>query len=229
MSKKAMGRVLNRYEIDQRIVEVIAMSPHSTIDEIAKETGLSYTAVRNSLQRLMSLSVVDESYEAEEPARRGRPATYFQIDKGLRIVIPPRQFQHLALTIIEQLIQEEGTLHVAALLDRAAKIQVKHMITSWEEEKTFPKNLAQMLDRICDYINEQGCFAKHLTSKKGHHIQVRNCVYDKIASAYPGTICRYHESLITNLVLSFDDSLSVIHEEAMAEGAEHCRYVIISV
>ncbi len=229
MSKKAMGRVLNRYEIDQRIVEVITLNPQSTIDQIAKETGLSYTAVRNSLQRLMSLGVVDESYESEGPARRGRPAAYFQIDKGLHIVIPPRQFQHLALTIIDQLVQEEGPEHVAGLLDRAAQLQVNRMVRNWEEEKTVPKNLVQMLDRICEYINEQGCFAKHVAHKKGFYIQVSNCIYDKIASAYPGTICRYHESLITNLIQHHDDSITISHEKAMADGADHCLYAIISV
>lgn len=228
MSKKAMGRVLNRYEIDQRIVEVISLNPHSTIDQIAKETGLSYTAVRNSLQRLISLDVVDESYESEGPTRRGRPASYFQIDKGLHIVIPPRQFQHLAMTIIAQLVQEEGPEHVAELLDRAAQLQVNRMVTNWEETKTVPKNLVQMLDRICEYINEQGCCAKHMAHKKGYYIQVSNCVYDKIASAYPGTICRYHESLISHLVRYHNDSIFISHEKAMAEGADCCRYIIIS-
>ena len=70
MSRKAIGRVLDRYEIDQRIVEIVAVKPNSTIDAIATETGLSYTAVRNSLQRLITLNVIVESYDiGSQPSR----------------------------------------------------------------------------------------------------------------------------------------------------------------
>jgi len=227
MSKRAVGRVMDRYEIDQRIVEVIAVNPQVTIDGIAKETGLSYTAVKNSLQRLANLGVVIETAEVEGPAQRGRPATHFEIDQGLALFIPPRQFQHLALTLVHQLVQEEGPEHVADLLDRAAQSQVERLTSSWEQEKTKPKTLEQMVQFICDYINEQGCYAKHTAFESGYHIQVNNCVYNGIAEIYPGTICRYHESLIIHLVQSHDKSLSIEHDTAMAEGAHHCRYVIL--
>ncbi len=226
MSKRAVGRVLDRYEIDQRIVETIAVKPQVTIDGIAKETGLSYTAVRNSLQRLMNLGVVVETTDTEGPARRGRPATYFRIDKGLQLFIPPRQFKHLALTLVEQLITEEGPEHVTGLLERAAKLQVERLSVTWEKEKTRPKDLAQMVQTICDYINEQGCYAKHTPFEKGFYLQVNNCVYHGVSTTYPGTICRYHESLITLMAHSHNKSLIVTHEQAIAEGAHNCRYII---
>lgn len=227
MSRKAIGRVLDRYEIDQRIVEIVAIKPNSTIDAIATETGLSYTAVRNSLHRLISLKVIVEAYHTEGPSRRGRPATLFRIDKGLQIFIPPKQFQHLALTLIEQLIQEEGTEHVASLLDRAAQLQVTRVISVWEEGNTMPKTLENVLERICDYINQQGCYAKHTSFEKGFYIHVNNCVYDGIATTYPGTICRYHESFITHMIQHHDKAIDVSHEQSIAEGAHNCRYVIL--
>lgn len=226
MSRKAIGRVLDRYEIDQRIVEIVAVKPNSTIDAIATETGLSYTAVRNSLQRLASLKVIVETYDTEGPSRRGRPATLFRIDEGLKIFIPPRQFQHLALTLIEQLIKEEGTEHVASLLDRAAQFQVRRVISEWEEADAMPKTLENVVERVCDYINEQGCYAKHSPFEKGFYIQVNNCVYNGIATTYPGTICRFHESFITHMIQNHDKTINVSHEQSIAEGAHHCLYVI---
>ena len=217
---------MDRYEIDQRIVETIATKPQVTIDGIARETGLSYTAVRNSLQRLINLGVVDETTDTEGPTRRGRPATYFRIDKGLQLFIPPRQFKHLALTLVEQLISEEGPEHVADLLDRAAKLQVDRLALTWKKEQTTPKTLGQMVQAICDYINEQGCYAKHIPFEKGFYLQVNNCVYHGISTSYPGTVCRFHESLITHMAHFHDKSLQVIHEQAIAEGAHHCRYTI---
>ncbi|MFX0079910.1 MAG: helix-turn-helix transcriptional regulator [Candidatus Hermodarchaeota archaeon] len=227
MSRKAIGRVLDRYEIDQRIVEIVAVKPNSTIDAIATETGLSYTAVRNSLQRLISLKVIVETYDTEGPSRRGRPATLFRIDKGLQIFIPPRQFQHLALTLIEQLIKEEGTEYVASLLDRAAQLQVAHVLSSWEEANVAPKTLENVIERICEYINQQGCYATHTVLDKGFYIQVNNCVYEGIATAYPGTICRFHESFIIHMIQHHDDSTKVSHEQSIAEGAHNCLYVIL--
>lgn len=217
---------MDRYEIDQNIVEVIAMTPQVTIDGIAKETGLSYTAVRNGLRRLVSLGVVVETTESEGPTRRGRPATYFRIDKGLQLFIPPRQFRHLALTLIDQLVQEEGPEHVSGLLDRAAKLQVQRMAVTWKKEKTTPKTLEQMIEAICDHINEQGCYAKHTPFTKGFYIHVGNCIYHGVADSYPGVICQYHESLIIFLCEFHDTSLRVTHQEAMATGAHHCRYAI---
>ncbi len=227
MVKRAIGRVMDRYEIDQRIVETIAVKPRVTIDGIAKETGLSYTAVRNSLQRLVNLGVVVEITDTESPTRRGRPATYFRIEKGLQLFVPPRQFKHLALTLIEQIIMEEGPEHVADLLDRAAKLQVEKLSAKWEKEKTRPKTLAQMVQFICDYINDLGCYAKHTTFEKGFYVFVNNCVYLGVAKQYPGTVCRYHESLITHMAHSHDKSVLVSHEQAMAEGAHNCQYTIV--
>jgi predicted ArsR family transcriptional regulator len=226
MSKRAVGRVMDRYEIDQRIVETIALNPQVTIDGIAKKTGLSYTAVRNSLQRLINLQVVVETTESEGPTRRGRPATYFRIDKGLQLFMPPRQFQHLALTLIEQLITEEGAEHIVGLLDRAAQLQVKRLRSEWEKAKTQPKNLAQVVQAICDYINDQGSYAKHQAFSKGFYLYVHNCVYHAVATTYPGTICQYHESFITHMIHSHDKSLNVTHEQAIAEGAHNCQYTI---
>lgn len=227
MSRKAIGRVLDRYEIDQRIVEIVAVKPNSTIDAIATETGLSYTAVRNSLQRLITLNVIVESYDTEGPSRRGRPATLFRIDKGLQIFIPPRQFQHLALTLIEQLIKEEGTEHVANLLDRAAQLHVTRVISGWEEANAMPKTLENVIERICDYINQQGCYATHTSFDKGFYIQVNNCVYNGIATTYPGTICRFHESFITHMIQHHDKTINITHAQSIAKGAHNCRYVIL--
>ncbi len=165
---------------------------------------MSYTAVRNSLQRLISLKVIVETYDTEGPSQRGRPATLFRIDKGLQIFIPPRQFQHLALTLIEQLIKEEGTEHVASLLDRAAQLQVAHVLSSWEEANLMPKTLENVIERICDYINQQGCYATHTVLDKGFYIQVNNCVYEGIATAYPETICHFHESFITQMIQQYN-------------------------
>jgi predicted ArsR family transcriptional regulator len=226
MSKRAIGREMDRYEIDKRIVKTIAVKPKVTIDGIAKETGLSYTAVRNSLQRLVNLGVVVEASDTERQVQRGRPATYFRIEKGLQLFIPPRQFKHLALTLVEQIMKEEGPEHVAGLLDRAAIVEVERLSTEWEKDKTYPKSLEQMVQAICDYINEHGCYAKHIPFEKGFYVQVNNCVYHGVASEYPGTICRYHESLITHMVHYHDRSLIVSHEQAIAEGAKNCRYVI---
>ncbi|MFX1300077.1 MAG: helix-turn-helix transcriptional regulator [Promethearchaeota archaeon] len=227
MSRKAIGRVLDRYEIDQRIVEIVAVKPNSTIDAISTETGLSYTAVRNSLQRLISLKVIVETYDTEGPSRRGRPATLFRIDKGLQIFIPPRQFQHLALTLIEQLIKEEGTEHVATLLDRAAQLHVMRILSEWEEVDNMPESLENVVQRICDYINEQGCYAEHSPFEKGFYILVNNCVYNGIATTYPGTICRFHESFITHMIQHHDQAIDITHDQSIAKGDHHCRYIII--
>ncbi|MFX0169648.1 MAG: helix-turn-helix transcriptional regulator [Candidatus Hodarchaeota archaeon] len=226
MSKNGMGRVLDRYEIDQRIVEVIATQPDATITVIADETGLSYTAVRNALNRLVTLGIIVETSEAEGPSRRGRPASFFRVERALQILVPPRQFQHLALTLIEQLIQEEGVDHVVGLLDRAAELQVSRLITSWKNTDGLPKTLEQMVKRICEYINQQGCYARHEAFSKGFYIHVHNCIYHSIATAYPGTVCRYHESLISHLIKFHNKSLFIEHEESIAHGAHECRYVV---
>ena len=166
MVSEALGRVINRYEIDSRIVETIAFNPHATIDLVAKETGLSYTAVRNGLQRLVELGVISQTEAIGGPGRRGRPAALFSLERGLRIQIPPRNFDHLADILIEQLIKEDGTEQVQKLLDRAAKQQAKRLIKSWKEARSLPRSIDQMVARICDYINSQGCFAKHFSKNE---------------------------------------------------------------
>jgi predicted ArsR family transcriptional regulator len=132
MPKEAVGRVLDRYEIDSKIVECITLHPETTIDFISKQTQLSYTAVRNSLTRLAGLGVIIQVDSFEGTGRRGRPAARFRLDKGLQILIPPRHFQHLATVLIEQLIENEGVAHVGELLENAGKIQAAKLVAAWK-------------------------------------------------------------------------------------------------
>lgn len=227
MEKEAVGRVLDRYQIDSRIVECITLHPDSTIDYISKETRLSYTAVRNSLTRLVGLGVIVQLDQVMGSGRRGRPAARFRLDKGLQILIPPRHFQHLATVLIEQLIENEGAAHVAELLEKAGKIQASKLVAAWKEEGS-PTSLRSTVQRISKLYNSLGGYSQVRRNRDGFYLEVKNCVYGDVASNYPQTICRYHESLISSL-LSYtleDTDVSVKHIMIMAQGDHQCQFRI---
>ncbi|MFX1476016.1 MAG: helix-turn-helix transcriptional regulator [Promethearchaeota archaeon] len=229
MPKEAVGRVLDRYEIDTKIVECITLHPKSTIDFISKETNLSYTAVRNSLTRLTSLGVVIQTDQLEGSGRRGRPAARFRLDKGLQILIPPRHFQHLATVLIDQLIEKEGVAQVEKLLDRAGQVQATKLVAAWKED-TISSSLRSVLQRISKLYNSIGGYSQVRRNQDGFYLEVKNCVYGDVAAAYPHTICRYHESLIANILLQAlaGSSVTVKHEQVMAVGDHQCQFRISS-
>ncbi len=227
MAKEAVGRILDRYEIDSKIVECVTLHPAATIDFISKGTGLSYTAVRNSLTRLTGLGVVIQLDQIMGSGRRGRPAARFRLDKGLQILIPPRNFQHLATVLIEQLIEKEGAAHVGGLLERAGKIQASKLVAAWKVDAALT-SLQSVMQRISKLYNSLGGYSQVRRNRDGYYLEVKNCVYNDIAAAYPSTICCYHESLIANaLILALvGSSVTVKHVKSMAKGDSQCQFRI---
>lgn len=227
MPKEAIGRVLDRYEIDSKIVECVTLNPGSTIDFISKQTRLSYTAVRNSLTRLTGLGVVIQIDQLEGSGRRGRPAARFRLDKGLQILIPPRHFQHLATVLIEQLIENEGVAQVGKLLERAGKAQASKLVAAWKEEVTLT-SLRSVVQRISKLYNSLGAYSQVRRNRDGLYLEVKNCVYGDIATTYPQTICRYHESLIATALHQTvaGSGVTVKHLKVIAKGDQQCQFRI---
>ncbi|MFX1563797.1 MAG: helix-turn-helix transcriptional regulator [Promethearchaeota archaeon] len=226
MPEDPMGRILNRYEIDSRIVECITANPTANIDIISKETGLSYTAVRNSLHRLISMNVLEQIERTTESRGRGRPAMLFRLTKGLQILIPPRQFQNLAVALIDQLIHEEGPNRVEQLLTKSANREATKLINLWKVENALPRTTDAMVERICDFFNRQGSNVRCDFEEGKHYIKVYNCIYSDIAISYPQTICCYHFNLIISLIKFLNTKNTVTHETSIAKGDPHCIYVI---
>ena len=225
MPAHALGRVMDRYEIDAQIVRCITLKPKATIEFISQQTKLSYTAIRNGLRRLASLGVI-EQYESTGERGRGRPAARFRLDRGLQILIPPRQFQHLASTIIEQLVREEGIPRVETLLQNAAHTHAIRLYDAWQKEGKAPSSLPAALERICEALNQQGCYALIRTDTHIHYIEVHNCVYVDLAVNYPGTICHYHSTLIGQLLRLTTPTATYVHESKIAQGDPFCSFVI---
>ncbi|MFX1562950.1 MAG: helix-turn-helix transcriptional regulator [Promethearchaeota archaeon] len=228
MPDSPMGRILDRYEIDSLIVECVIVNPDTNIELISKETGLSYTAVRNGLRRLISMGVLEQVQRSTGPRGRGRPARLFRLQKGLQIHIPPRQFQHITIVLIEQLLREEGPTRVKQLFQRSAQQEAAKLIELWKSEDSLPTTLDTMVKRVTDFLNHQGCNARKQTKEEIHYIRVYNCIYSDISIAYPNTICSYHFSFITSLIKSMNPKSTVSHKASMATGDSHCLYVIES-
>ncbi len=229
MAKEAVGRVLDRYEIDARIVECVTLHPDATIDYISTQTKLSYTAVRNSLTRLASLGVIIQIDPIEGSGRRGRPAARFRLDKGLQILIPPRHFQHLATVLIEQLIENEGASHVGDLLDKAGEVQASKLVAAWKLNGG-PDDLRGAVQLVSKLYNSLGAYSQVRRNRNGLFLEVKNCVYGDIATTYPNTICRYHESLIANALHKAlaESNVTVEHVMVLAKGDHQCQFHIKS-
>lgn len=225
MPVHAVGRLLDRYEIDAQIVRCITLKPEATIEFISQQTKLSYTAIRNGLRRLASLGVI-EQYEPTGERGRGRPAARFRLDRGLQILIPPRQFQHLASTIIEQLVREEGVPRVEKLLENAAHAHATEFYGMWQKEGAVPTSLRATLERICEVLNLQGCYAVIASGGQTQYLEVHNCIYVDLAIHYPGTICHYHSTLIGQLLRLATSTAIHVHESKIAQGDPFCRFAI---
>jgi predicted ArsR family transcriptional regulator len=224
----AVGRVLDRYEIDAQIVRCITLKPDATIEFISQQTKLSYTAIRNGLRRLASLGVI-EQYEPTGERGRGRPAARFRLDRGLQILIPPRQFQHLASTIIEELVREEGLPRVEALLENAARTHATKLYATWQEEGRALGSLRALLERISEALNQQGCYALLRTNEQNQYIEVHNCVYADLAISYPSSICQYHTTLIGHLLQLASPTTTYNHETKIAQGDAYCRFAFTTI
>ncbi|MHA1409419.1 MAG: hypothetical protein ACTSQY_03700, partial [Candidatus Odinarchaeia archaeon] len=72
VTEKKSYHELAKWEVISRILDCISLKKNNTIPRISKATGFSYTAVKNTIDELISYGVLKEE-RIYSKRKRGRP------------------------------------------------------------------------------------------------------------------------------------------------------------
>jgi predicted ArsR family transcriptional regulator len=217
--------VVERYDFLKDIVEYVAMHPSSTIPEIVESTTYSYTAVKHALDELVKQGVLKS--ERRLVSKRGRPASYFTLDKPFMIITPPRQYLFLSKMIMQGLFEKlgyDGVKKFFSDLGEKMGTEAAKSITSEKVSMTYAE-CGRFVER---YLNEMGAHAKTSTSGGRINVTIQNCVFYEVSKEYEGVTCEAHESFFKAFFQTFSNItlINFSHEKCMAKGADCCQFRI---
>lgn len=216
---------VERYDFLKAVVEYVAMHPSSTIPEIVASTNYSYTAVKHAIDELVKQAVLKS--ERRQSSHRGRPATYFTLNKPFMIITPPRQYLYLSKMIMQ------------GLLDKLGKDGVRKFFSDLGEKMgtEAAKSMTPAKERLSDtdyghfvesYLNEYGAHAKTSVSGSTIDVTIKNCIFYEVSKEFEGVTCEAHESFFRAFfkVAANITLMNFSHEQCMAKGDRSCVFKI---
>lgn len=175
-----------------------------SIDELAEQLTVTRTAIRQHLAALERDGLVVRG--DTRPTGR-RPEQLYRLTDHAKEQFP-RQYQMLAGVLIDEVAQIIGAEALATLMHRMGR-------------KLALDRESQVVDeaRIVHHMNQAGYQAEvFLRSTGDPEIVAHNCVFHRLAAAYP-VVCELDLALIGTL-----GGAAVDHTECMVRGGNVCRF-----
>jgi predicted ArsR family transcriptional regulator len=201
----------------RRIVERLKRVESATAPELASGFGLTDTAVRQHLETLEALGLVERS--ASEPAGRGRPPVAWHLTTLATSLFPDR---HADLTVeliasIREALGEEGLTKVIGTRAKAQEAAYR----SYLPEPGCP--LAERVARLADIRSAEGYLAESALDDEGavllveHHCPIAN------AARTCGGLCQSELDLFQRVL---GDDVVVERTQHLMAGDMRCAYRI---
>jgi predicted ArsR family transcriptional regulator len=217
------GETTERHSFLKGVVEFIAMHPDATIPEIVRSTGYSYTAVKHAIDELVEQGVLRS--ERRISSKRGRPASYFTLDKPFIVVSPPRQYLYFSKMIVEGLIEKSGVEGVKNFFSELGKKMGTEAAKALAvgNKKMSLRQYAQLIEK---FFNDYGAFCKVAISGGSMVVSLHNCVFYEISKEYEGIVCEAHNTFFKSFLETLGGLtlMGFSHEKCMARGDRSCVF-----
>lgn len=184
----------------------------ATIDELARATGVTRTAVRQHLAALLRDQLVAPG---ESRPTGGRPERLFVLTPAGREAFP-RRYSWFAQLLIEAMAKEHGTTGLRLRLGRIAAAVVDQM-THRVPPPGGRRRKVEALSSIMDELGYDARMARDVAGAPA--IEADNCVFHELAMKNPN-VCHFDLALLSG----FTGSKVSLHE-CMARGGHVCRFV----
>lgn len=187
-----ISRTTNLSDNDRLVVETLRNSPNLTVGQLMEVLGVTATAVRQRLDRLMALGLLDRSHESEG---RGRPSfRYVLTESGKRI--GGNNLEDLAIALWKE-VQE---LPDATVRQRVVAGTISRLVEKYQGEvvgdgtaerlKSLTSVFAQFdIPISCDDTDEKGLPI----------IRVNGCPYPELAKD-DREICELEKEVMAKVV-----------------------------
>jgi predicted ArsR family transcriptional regulator len=195
----------------RQILDILKRKRTATLDDLAREIGLSAVTIRAHL----SVLARDDLVTSEEVRGRiGRPHFAYSLAEGAAEHFPAA-YHMVAHRFLE------GFMAVASP-DQMGRL-VDHVADSWAAEyagRFRGKGLEQRIEEAVRIRTEEGAMAEWEQSDGGYTIRQHNCPALRIASLHP-EVCLAELKYVRRML-----GVPVERETSMRAGAQQCSFKV---
>lgn len=180
---------------------------------MAGRLGIDVNAVRKHLDSLESIAAVRPEFRR---MGAGRPRKLYHLTPaGLELF--PRRYDLFLSRFLDDLLQKEGKAYVGRVLARVAQEVAAEM------DLPADGSSSERLEALVEALGAMG-FQARLEAEGGCPCIVNsNCIALRVASRYPGLVCRkFHSTLISTAL----EGAQVKLKGCIVEGDPVCRHVV---
>lgn len=183
-----------------------------TVNDMAKELGITEMAVRRHLNTLERDSLIESKLVRQA---MGRPTNMYSLTE-LADDLFPKKYHHLTLDLLDELTAEAGQEKVDLLFEKR-----KDKLISRYERRMEGKQLEERVAELAEIQNTNGYMVQWERDENGQYIfQEHNCPISQVANKY-NHACQCELTMFEHLLKA-----GVERTECLAKGGTKCVYVI---
>lgn len=196
-------------ESDRPLIDLLRAKSAMSISQLEESMGVTATAVRQRLNRLMALGLVIRNPSI---AGRGRPVHLYSLtEKGLETL--PNNLNDLALALWKEVQQiSDDSTRQRILLGAVRRLAEKY------ENEVHGSTIAQRMEAITQLFADRQIPVTVAQEKGLPVIQITGCPYPTLA-AEDREICELEEQLLSKIA-----GHPVKLRECQHDGSEYCSF-----
>lgn len=192
-----------------RIVNLLARRGPCTIAELVAALGVTTTAVRQQVNRLVARRWLIRTRRRQGP---GRPADVFALSDDARRMLGG-QAEELSRLLLEQIAEMPGRGRRRALLQA-----VSNRMAQNAQQFVGDGPPGERLRRLADHLSREGVLAEAETGRGAQRLTVYTCPFYGVAVAHR-EVCDMERAAFSTLL---GDALAL--ERCVLDGHEHCEF-----
>lgn len=197
----------------QEILDILKRRGSASVDELARDLGLTSMCIRQHLSVLERDALV---MSHEERQRLGRPRNIYALTERAEELFP-RSYHLLLDWVLEEIEAMDGEDKIKQLVERLAnRLYRQHAI------EMNGKNLEEKVASLAGLLSNAGSLADWEKTADGYLLHEHNCRYHRVALRHR-QICRL-ELLFLGKLFGTEVEMS----ECLLDEGPRCTYKIMS-
>ena len=195
----------------ERMIAAVTRQGHTTIADLVRSLGLTTTAVRQQVNRLLAKGWLVRS---QRHGGLGRPADVFAVSDRVKRLFGESRDEFSKL-LLEEIMQVEGPAARRKILQGVGRRMVEERRRFVGEGKP-----VERLRRLADLLNREGVLAETRGPRADLHLAVFTCPYQGLAGEHR-EICEMERRTFSELV-----GRTVRRHQCVLDGHEHCEFSV---
>ena len=172
------------------VLSIIKRQGHAAANDLAAALSITGMAVRKHLTALCASGLV--TFDTQRRPR-GRPVRLYRLTEAGHDVFP-KDYENLALTVLERVAEKEGPERIAALVQA-----YQDDLRARAAERLKGLGLEERVAQLTALLDEQGHMAHWQPHPEGYLITEHNCTIARVSRRFP-ECCRLELELFSDLL-----------------------------